>query len=66
VDAVAVAPEQVLAGGQRGTYRSTDILSWTPSANQSTTDLVTVPDTWLLCSAEHDIRVVRGDATRGD
>jgi hypothetical protein len=36
------------------------------SANQSTVDLVTVPDTWLLCSGAHDVKVVRSDAPRGD
>ncbi|MEU5908821.1 putative baseplate assembly protein [Micromonospora sp. NPDC047467] len=56
----------ILAGGERGVHRSTGAVDWTPSANQATADVVTVPDTWLLCSGEHDIEVVRQDATLGD
>ncbi|MEU7803459.1 putative baseplate assembly protein [Micromonospora arborensis] len=56
----------ILAGGERGVHRSADAVDWTPSANQATADVVTVPDTWLLCSGEHDIEVVRQDATFGD
>ncbi|MCG5464651.1 putative baseplate assembly protein [Micromonospora sp. MED01] len=56
----------ILAGGERGVHRSADAVTWTPSANQATADVVTVPDTWLLCSGEHDIEVVRQDATLGD
>jgi hypothetical protein len=66
VDAIAANAGQLLAGGVRGVYRSGNAIDWVVSANQSTVDLVTVPDTWLLCSGEHDIKVVRGDATRGD
>ncbi|MEU5948167.1 putative baseplate assembly protein [Micromonospora sp. NPDC047465] len=69
VDAVAATggPDRlILAGGERGVHRSTDAVDWAASANQATADVVTVPDTWLLCSGEHDIEVVRQDATRGD
>ncbi|MFG1841509.1 putative baseplate assembly protein [Micromonospora sp. NPDC049175] len=60
------AERLILAGGERGVHRSADAVDWTPSANQATADVVTVPDTWLLCSGEHDIEVVRQDATFGD
>ncbi|WP_328374406.1 putative baseplate assembly protein [Micromonospora zamorensis] len=60
------AERLILAGGERGVYRSAGAVDWTPSANQATADVVTVPDTWLLCSGEHDIEVVRQDATLGD
>ncbi|MFG1765496.1 putative baseplate assembly protein [Micromonospora parva] len=60
------AERLILAGGERGVHRSADAVTWTPSANQATADVVTVPDTWLLCSGEHDIEVVRQDATLGD
>ncbi|MFI7594550.1 putative baseplate assembly protein, partial [Micromonospora sp. NPDC049359] len=60
------ADRLVLACGERGVYRSADTVTWTASANQATADVVTVPDTWLLCSGEHDIEVVRQDATLGD
>ncbi|MFG3707101.1 putative baseplate assembly protein [Micromonospora sp. NPDC047670] len=69
VDAVAATggPDRlILAGGERGVHRSADGVDWAASANQATADVVTVPDTWLLCSGEHDIEVVRQDATRGD
>ncbi|MBM7488815.1 hypothetical protein JOD64_000037 [Micromonospora luteifusca] len=62
----AAAERLILAGGERGVHRSADAVDWTPSANQATADVVTVPDTWLLCSGEHDIEVVRQDATFGD
>ncbi|SCG52069.1 putative baseplate assembly protein [Micromonospora echinaurantiaca] len=69
VDAIAATagPDRlILAGGERGVYRSGNAVDWAASANQATADVVTVPDTWLLCSGEHDIEVVRQDATRGD
>ncbi|RIV41242.1 putative baseplate assembly protein [Micromonospora radicis] len=68
VDAVAAtsgAQRLVLAGGERGVHRSADAVDWSASANQATADTVTVPDTWLLCSGEHDIEVVRQDASSG-
>lgn len=69
VDAIAATngPERlILAGGDRGVHRSTDAVDWAASANRATADMVTVPDTWLLCSGEHNIKVVRQDATSGD
>ncbi|MFG3601091.1 putative baseplate assembly protein [Micromonospora chersina] len=74
VDAIAAtapsgpggAGRLILAGGERGVYRSGDAVDWTASANQATADVVTVPGTWLLCSGEHDIEVVRQDAPSGD
>jgi hypothetical protein len=65
VDAIAARAGQLLAGGVRGVYRSADAVTFTVSANQSTVDLVTVPDTWLLCSGEHAITVVRDGAGTG-
>ncbi|MEH0982606.1 putative baseplate assembly protein [Micromonospora sp. CPCC 205556] len=69
VDGIAAtggADRLILAAGDRGVYRSGDAVDWTASANQATADVVTVPDTWLLCSGEHDIEVVRQDAPSGD
>jgi hypothetical protein len=63
VESIAAGNGQLLAGGGGGVYRSTDAVTFTVSANQSTVDLVTVPDTWLLCSGEHAITVVRDTAT---
>jgi hypothetical protein len=65
VDAVA-AERLILAAGERGVFRSTSAVDWAASANQATADVVTVPDTWLLCSGEHKIKVVQQDAASGD
>jgi Baseplate J-like protein len=65
IDAVAAGSGQLLVGGVRGIYRSSDAITFSVSANQSTVDLVTVPDTWLLCSGEHAITVVRDSAGGG-
>ncbi|MEV0272959.1 putative baseplate assembly protein [Hamadaea sp. NPDC050747] len=62
----AGAGRLILAGGANGVFRSPTGVEWTASANQSTADVVTVPDTWLLCSGEHDIKVVQQDAPSGD
>lgn len=62
VEVVTSGPGQILTGGARGVYRSDDAQRFTATANRTTADAVTVPDTWLLCSAEHEIEVVR-DAT---
>jgi hypothetical protein len=56
----------ILGGTPKGVYRSTNGADWTASANQATADVVTVPDTWLLCSGEHKIKVVQQDATSGN
>jgi hypothetical protein len=52
-----------LAGTENGVFGSADALQWRPASNRTVMDVVTVPDTWLLCSAGHDIEVVRDDAT---
>jgi hypothetical protein len=56
---VATRGDQVVAGTARGVYRRTDPDRWAAAANRETRQAVTVPDTWLLCSGEHDIEVVR-------
>jgi len=67
VEAIAVgASGLVLAGGSRGVFRSTDAYRWFGAANRETKDLVTIPDTWLVCSGTHRIEVVPADATPGD
>lgn len=67
VDAIAVGTDRLLlAGGVRGVFRSTNAAEWSASANQATADVVTVPDTWLLCSGEHEIKVVQQDAASRD
>ncbi|WP_426513864.1 baseplate J/gp47 family protein [Dactylosporangium sp. McL0621] len=56
-------PRRVLAGTGSGVYRTDDGAGWALTAGRETTGPVTIPETWLLCSAEHDIEVVRTDAT---
>ena len=63
VESVAVGPGGVvLVGTETGVYRSTDGVTFAAAAHRRTTDSVTVPDTWLLCSGEHEIEVVRAHA----
>ena len=45
--------------------RLTGPSAWANAANRSTAELVTVPDTWLLCSGDHAVEVVRDDASIG-
>ncbi len=68
VEALAAAGPDgpVLAGTARGVFRSIDAARWSAAANRETRDVVTIPDTWLLCSGEHQIEVVRQHATPGD
>lgn len=50
----------VLAAGPRGIYRSMDSAeSWRTCTARIVDDVVTIPDTWLFCSGEHRIEVVR-------
>jgi hypothetical protein len=64
LETVAVDPSgtPVLVGGSSGVHRSIDAQRWSPAAGRETTEAVTVPDTWLLCSGEHDIEVVSENA----
>ena len=55
----------LLEGGPRGVHRSdADGLVWRSCAHREADELVTVPETWLICSAEHEIEVVSGHAAR--
>lgn len=60
--ATAGADDPVIVGSPRGVYRSVQADRWAPSANRETRDSVTVPDTWLLVSGEHQIEVSRATA----
>jgi hypothetical protein len=65
VETVAATPGgQVLAGTARGVY-GTSGDGWSAAATREKREVVTIPDTWLLCSGDHDIEVVR-DASTGD
>jgi len=64
IETVAVDPSgsPVLVGGASGVTRTTDGQHWTSAAGKEVADVVTIPDTWLLCSGEHDIEVVSESA----
>lgn len=52
----------VLAAGPRGIFGSQDAGEhWRSRSNRVVEDVVTLPQTWLFCSGEHQIDVVRSD-----
>ena len=58
----AEAGAVVLAAGPRGVLRSTDRgSSWASCSARVAEDVVTLPPTWLFCSGEHRVEVVRAD-----
>jgi hypothetical protein len=64
VDTVAIAPDNplIVAGGRVGVYRSRDEgLTYEKCSSEEFTEKVTLPETWLFCSGEHEIRVVSED-----
>jgi hypothetical protein len=65
LETVAVDPSgsPVLVGGASGVTRTTDGQRWVAAAGRETTEVVTIPDTWLFCSGQHDIEVVSEGAT---
>ncbi len=59
-DLGATGEHVVLAAGPRGVVRSVDGgASWRSCADRRVNDVVTVPPTWLFCSGEHKVEVVR-------
>jgi hypothetical protein len=67
VDAVAarVEGDMILAGGVEGVYRSGDGgAGYENTSSRVFTRNVTIPDTWLFCSGEHDIQVVSEDEAK--
>jgi len=66
VSTVARAPvgSLVLAGGQGGVQRSTDRgTTYASVSDKVFAERVTLPATWLFCSAAHELEVVSEDAT---
>ncbi len=66
VEAVAasldLADALVLAGGAQGVYRSQDVgRSYTASSSKEFIEKVTLPNTWLFVSDDHDIEVISED-----
>jgi hypothetical protein len=69
VDAVAVDPSGrwLMAGGATGIYRSSDAGQKYESCSSAVfVDKVSLPDTWLFCSGEHDIQTVGEDEAGGN
>lgn len=53
----------VLAAGPEGIFRSTDQASgWSTCTARSVDTFITLPPTWLFCSGQHRIEVVRAHA----
>jgi len=66
VEALAARPDNhmILAGGIDGVYRgAAGAASYEGCSSKVFTKSVTIPDTWLFCSGEHDIEVVSEDET---
>ena len=60
VNDLAVGPEGrwLLAGGPEGIYRSSDEgLRYESCSRKEFVDTVTLPETWLFCSGEHEIDI---------
>jgi hypothetical protein len=69
VASVAVDPSGrlLLAGGAQGIYRSNDGgQNYQTCSSAEFVDKVSLPDTWLFCSGEHDIDIVSEDETGGN
>jgi hypothetical protein len=57
----------ILAGGTKGVFRSRDGgITYASVSQAEFEDTVTLPPTWLFCSAEPDITVESDDETQGD
>jgi baseplate J-like protein len=64
IEALATRPDnhRILAGGIDGVYRSDDGAgTYEACSRKEFTKNVTIPDTWLFCSGEHDIEVISED-----
>ena len=58
------AASLLLAGTDEGVFKSVDALSYEPASSKEFRERVTLPDTWLFCSGEHDLVVVGEDGAR--
>jgi len=53
----------VLGAGPEGVFRTTDeAATWSTCTARTVDGYITLPPTWLFCSGEHRIEVVRSDA----
>jgi hypothetical protein len=58
----AMVTGDALSGTAHGVYRGDGRGDWVAASARERSDVVTIPDTWLLCSGDHDIEVVRDHA----
>lgn len=64
VDTVAVKNACLMAGGNKGVYRSGDAgVNYANASAKVFEDKVSLPNNWLFCSGEHNIQVVSVDET---
>ena len=64
VDALATDPKGrlLMAGGRQGVYRSDNLgRNYVSVSRREFTEKVTLPQTWLFCSGQHEIDVVSED-----
>jgi hypothetical protein len=69
VDALAGDPrgQLLLAAGPGGVFRSRDEgKTYAAGAQQEFRDRVALPETWLFCSAEHEVEVRSENETGGE
>jgi hypothetical protein len=69
VSAVAVDPDGrlLLAGGPEGIYCSKDGgAHYESCSSKEFVDAVTLPETWLFCSGEHEVILVSEDEASRD
>ncbi len=59
------AEQLILAGGSHGTVSSRDVgITYTSCSSKEFIEKVTLPETWLFVSGEHDINVVSEDEAK--
>ena len=56
--------DMFLAGGPKGVYRSKDGVHYEYASSNVFTDRITLPNTWLFCSGDHEIEVVEENEAR--
>ena len=58
---VALRLPVLLAGTDAGVFKSADGAHFEPASSREFRERVTLPDTWLFCSGEHEVSAVSED-----
>jgi hypothetical protein len=69
IGALAANPDGalILAGGPDGIYRSKDTaLHFSPVSGKEFVDQLALPETWLFCSGDHEIKILNDDEAKRD